>query len=291
MTARRLVLTADDFGYDRDSAALVLDLIDKGALTATTVLAVAPDLRRDQVDALASLAADGRCAVGLHFTTNSDGGREPWSPLSHAGRRLAEPDGHLPTAPGVAERRADADVAAIHDELEAQHARLRALGLAPVRVDSHAGTIYGFHSRSRSLGSAGAVLAFCARRGLGLRIPRSLRLSIGWAAPPAFRQRQRVAVRMADDLGVRLPQEMITDPIPAQSLRSYAALRRQYLWLLRRVPAGTSELYVHPGADTPWARRRFGRSWDKRVWEAQLLRDPVWRRALDSEGIELVTTW
>ena len=43
-TERRLVLTADDFGYDRDSDALITQLLAEGAVTATTV--IAPSLIR-----------------------------------------------------------------------------------------------------------------------------------------------------------------------------------------------------------------------------------------------------
>ncbi|PHP53756.1 hypothetical protein [Actinomyces ruminis] len=72
---------------------------------------------------------------------------------------------------------------------------------------------------------------------------------------------------------------------------TYEALRDFYIALLPLLPEGTSEIFTHPGADTPWARERFGAGWDKRVWEAQMLRDPVWRAALEQEGIEIVARW
>jgi hypothetical protein len=80
-------------------------------------------------------------------------------------------------------------------------------------------------------------------------------------------------------------------PSPARSFPATRSLRAQYLWLLPRLPEGTSEIFLHPGAESTWARRHFGSSWDKRVWEARLLRDPVWLDALAAQQIRLVTTW
>ncbi len=286
---RRLVINADDFGYDPASSELVLDLIREGYVTSTTVLTVADDLQADHAAELDRLAAGGRCAVSLHFATTSERNRDGWRPRSAAGRRLADPDGLLPTSSGVAERRADED--SIRDELEAQYDRAVDLGLHPTRLDSHCGTLYGIRDLSAGLGPMGAALDLCERHRLGLRVPRSTRLLAGPFLPGHLRRRQSGAVERADRTGVALPHESTTNPFPRSIIPSYSVLRAQYLWLLARLPVGTSEIFLHPGAETTWARRHFGQWWDKRVWEARLLRDPVWLDALASQRIRLVTTW
>lgn len=298
-TGRRLVLTADDFGYDPDSAALVAGLLRHGRVSATTALAVAPDL----AEAAPSLREATGGACGLHVALSSERGRERWAPLAGAGRtarpaaagpvveastaaqNLADPDGLLPVDPADSEARAmDALVA---EEITAQHQRLLSLGLTPVRMDFHSGCVYGLHGHS----TLGAALRLCAQWGLGCRLPRSLDLFLGPDAPVAFRELHARAVAGADALEVPLPATMATNQQPTSQIDGYDALRASYLDLLPRLPEGTSEIFLHPGADTPWARERFGRDWDKRVWEARLVEDPVWLEALAAEGIELVATW
>ncbi|MDU0349179.1 carbohydrate deacetylase [Actinomyces sp. MRS3W] len=285
MNARRLVLTADDYGYDPASAEVVLDLLQDGYVSATTVLAVSEYLD-DVAPQLAALRANHDFGVGLHVSTNSDRGREPWTPLSPEGSVLADPDGNLPADPSVAEERATPE--AISAEVTAQMIRMRAVGLAIDRIDSHSGTVYGLH------GGAGLaeVLTACARRRLAFRFPRILDATLlGGQISPTVAQAHRRALRAADDLGVALPQTLLTDPRPTDMIGSYENLRDFYIGLLPLLPEGTSEIFAHPGADTAWARERFGAGWDKRVWEARMLRDPAWRDALEREGIEVVARW
>ena len=280
-TGRRLVLTADDFGYDRDSDALITQLLAEGAVTATTVIAPSLALGAD-----APRLVERTDACGLHLTLSSDAGREPWGSLGgDEAACLVESGGAFPDDPSVAEARATPD--AVGAELAAQYATLLDVGLAPNRVDSHAGTIYGLHGNPLM----GPVLAFCAAHGLGLRLPRGLELYLGPSVPPALVHLHAQAVGAATQLGVSLPAQMASDQVPAKDVTEYEPLRDRYIAFLRRLPAGTSEIFLHPGAESQWARERFGRSWDKRVFEARLLRDPVWRDVLEVEGIELVTSW
>ena len=270
---------------------MVRGLLRDGHVSATTVLAVSEHLDR-VAPGLAALHEHGELkghsgfGIGLHLATSSDLGREPWAPLSPEGAALADPDGNLPADPAVAEARATPRVIAA--EVAAQLARVEGLGLAADRIDSHSGTVYGLR------GGAGlaSVLAACAERRLALRLPRTLDAALlGGEVPVALARAHRRAVETADASGVALPQMILTDPRPTDRIGAYESLRDFYTGLLPMLPEGTSEVLAHPGADTPWARRRFGAGWDKRVWEARLLRDPAWHEALEREGVEVVAHW
>lgn len=283
------MITADDFGYDPAGDALILSLIQGGFVTSTTVLAVSQELHPRQLARLQSLADDGLCTIGLHFATTSDGNRSGWPPLSAEGRALAGPDGRLPTSALAAERRASSPI--IGAELVAQYSRLLEYGLRPTRLDSHSATLYGLRAASDQNRPLREGIRFADEHDLALRMPRSVRLIAGPVIPPQISRPHATAVEAADRNGVRLPQEMATNPFPYPLIPGYRSLLAYYLRLLPRLPAGTTEIFLHPGSDSPAARHRFGGSWIKRIWEARMVRDPVWRAALKTQGIELVTTW
>lgn len=277
MNSRKLVLTADDFGFDPATNEAVLELLEDGKITATTVMAVSP-FAGDGADKLKQYQA----GLGLHFILNSDAGREAWLPASAAMRDLYE---EYPYSAAEAEQAVSPEL--VMSELEAQFAAMVTLDLAPARLDSHCGTLYGLNGQP----FIGESLQFCAARGLGFRLPRSLRMYLGDSVPEPVRQLHAQAVGAADQLGVRLPEEMATSQTPPLDIPTYEFLRDQYISFLPQFPEGTSELFLHPSVDTQWARDRFGNGWTKRVWELRLLRDPLWWDAVEESGIELVTNW
>lgn len=277
MSSRKLVLTADDFGFDPATNDAVLQLLEGGQVTATTVMSVSP---------FASLGADRlanfSAGLGLHFVLNSDEGREAWVPAAGDMRELLA---EYPYSAAEAELTVTSEL--VVAEMQAQLQAMDDLGLSPRRLDSHCGTLYGLNGQP----FIGEALQFCAAHGLGFRMPRSLRMYFGSNVPEPIRQMHAQAVAVADQLGVPLPEEMATSQTPAEDIPSYEFLRDQYVAFLPQFPEGTSELFLHPSEDTDWARSRFGAGWSKRVWELQLLRDPVWWEAIDANDIELVANW
>lgn len=124
-----LVLCADDFGLSPGIDAAILDLIDRGRLTATTVMAAGPDLAA-AAPALAARA--DRAEIGLHIAFTD---LPPLGPLP----RLM-PEGR-PPALGALIRAAllgQLDRTEIAAEVDRQIARFRAVfGRAPDFVDGH----------------------------------------------------------------------------------------------------------------------------------------------------------
>jgi predicted glycoside hydrolase/deacetylase ChbG (UPF0249 family) len=75
---RQIWLCADDYGISAGVNRGIRDLIERGRLNATSVMVVGPAIGRDEVSALAAVAADRpRCAIGLHVTLTA-----PFRPLT-----------------------------------------------------------------------------------------------------------------------------------------------------------------------------------------------------------------
>ncbi len=270
---RRVVITADDLGRDPGTTEVIASLLAEGHLTATTLITVSP---------AAEQAADRMRDLGvvphLHVTLTGDGRLPRWRPLSGAAS-LVDPDGTLTDDPYALGRRGEAaDVVA---ELEAQLAWMRSRGLPAEAADSHAGALYGLYGRSW----LAEAIEWCARSNLAFRLPREPESYWGGPLPAHLANAHGRAVELADTLGVPLPRTIATNRSTAGDVGSYERLRGQYLDRLGALPEGTSELILHPSLGIP------GPSGVLREWEARLLRDPVWHKAIQTEGVEAVARW
>ncbi|UNX55804.1 ChbG/HpnK family deacetylase [Georgenia sp. TF02-10] len=277
--ARRLVITADDLGLDETTNATIVDLLRAGQVSATTLMPVAPAA----VDGARRARAAG-VEPHLHVTLTSAREFRPWLPLAADVPSLTDDDGALHRSPATLERRGTAEE--VVREITAQLGWMHRAGLRPAAMDSHSGTLYGMHGRS----FAEEAVRLCAEHGLDLRVPRRLSPVLTATLGPRFRRAHAEAVVMADASGVRLPEVMASCWLPGRMLSAYGQLRSAVLAQLRRLPAGTSELVVHP-APPAAARRLRPAEGRKRVWELRLLRDPRFWNALARERIDVVPAW
>jgi hypothetical protein len=271
---RRVVITADDLGREEETTAVIAALLADGYVSATTLITVSP-----AAAGAAALARDLAVTPHLHITLTSEQGLPPWRPLAGPSS-LVDRDGRLGDV-AVAQR---ARLADIRREMDAQLAWMGEHGLAPPAADSHAGVLYGLSGDGSRLTE---VLAWCARHGLAFRLPRDAVPWWGGPLPPPLAAAHEQAVRFADALGVPLPATIVTNRHRADELGGYEQLRAEMLDLLAGLPEGTSELFLHPSS----AAAVPGPDGVVRVWEARLLRDPVWHQALAAEGVEVVTHW
>jgi hypothetical protein len=272
---RRLVITADDLGREPGTDAVIAQLLADGRITATTLIPVSPHAA-DAARRMRRLGVRPR----LHATLTSEGGLPRWRPLGPC-PSLTDPDGTLTDDPfTLAARGEAADVLA---ELEAQLCWMRGHGLPPAGADSHSGLLYGLHGRSW----LADALHWCARHGLAFRLPRDPAPYSGGPLTAPLADAHARAVALADRLGVAIPATIATNRRTAADLGGYPALRDDYLARLAALPDGTSEIFLHPSReDSVTAPDGI-----VRVWEARLLRDPVWLAAIEREGIDPVTEW
>lgn len=275
---RALVVTADDCGRDAWGTDAILGLLQAGRITSTTLIVLAQESAR----AAAELRRRG-VTPRVHVTLTSEPGVRPWAPLSARVPSLTDEHGFLWSAP--AELRPRATTLEVEREMTAQCQWLVAHGFTPRGLDSHNAVLSDLHGE-RWLPSA---IAFCCSRGLYFRLPRDLRPSLGGDPSPGLEERHARAVEVCDLLGVRLPQAVATNRLPAESLGSYEGLRAHYVRLLASLPErGTCELVLHPeplGAPGVTPRRPL------RAWELRLLGDAEFWRAVAREGFDLVDRW
>ncbi|MFD5215387.1 polysaccharide deacetylase family protein [Microbacterium sp. NPDC058345] len=274
---RAIILNADDFGMCHAANQAIAALSDAGRIDSATVMVPCPW----SPEALAFAAARTDLDVGVHLVLTSEWTAYRWRPLT-TGAKLSDPGGFFPSTVRAVEEQADArEVAA---ELAAQLDAALAAGVDVTHLDNHMGSVYGLETGRDLLP---AVLDLAARHGLPFRLPRH---PDGVPLDADQLRRFGEAVAAADAAGIVIPDRLWTHPFElaaegtAQE-ETYEQVRDGFLALLRRVPAGVTELYLHPMVDGDELRGAVDYAAAKRGYELRLLNDPVVEQAIADEGL------
>ncbi|MGC0142947.1 ChbG/HpnK family deacetylase [Pseudactinotalea sp. Z1732] len=130
----------------------------------------------------------------------------------------------------------------IHAEIERQWDRMVRHGRTPAHLDLHTAALYGVGAEAlRPGGVLVEALAVAAAHRVPLRLPRVL--------PPGFAdgtEGHAALLAAADEAGVALPEAICTDFRPGQEVSGYGDLRAHYRALIAQLPAGRSEVFLHP---------------------------------------------
>ncbi|MDQ0642841.1 polysaccharide deacetylase family protein [Microbacterium murale] len=276
--SRAIILNADDFGMCHAANEAITELLIAEHLDSATVMvpcAWAPE-------ALAFAAAHPSLSVGVHLVLTSEWSRYRWRPLIGAGTSLVDPDGYFPTDVRTVEERASVeDVAA---ELDAQVEAALAAGVDVTHIDNHMGSVYGLHTGRNFLS---AVFDLAARHGLPFRLPR---IADGPELDPAMQPLLDHATQMADAAGIVILDRLWTHPFElagegTDDEETYEQIRDGFVALLRAVPTGVTEIYLHPMVDGHELRAAVDYGAAKRGYERRLLADPLVHEVIEKEGL------
>lgn len=276
--ARAIILNADDFGMCHAANTAIMALLDAGLVDSTTVMV--PCSWAPEALAFASVRTD--LDVGVHLVLTSEWTRYRWRPLTATSASLVDADGFFPRDVRSVEQHAEADEVAA--ELAAQLQAALDAGVDVTHLDNHMGSVYGLATGRHFLTE---VFALAARHGLPFRLPRR---RDGVTDDPALQATLDGASAAADAAGVEIidrlwshPFELVGAGTPQEE--TYEQVRDGFVSLLRAVPAGVTELYLHPMADGEELRAAVDFGAVKREYERRLLADPVVQQAIADEGL------
>ena len=276
--ARAIIINADDFGMCHAANTAIIELLGVGRLDSTTVMvpcAWSPE-------ALAFAASRTDLDVGVHLVLTSEWSRYRWRPLTGTATSLVDEAGFFPAdVAAVEQNAADDDVAA---EIAAQLQAALDAGVDVTHLDNHMGSVYGLVTGRDFLRP---VFELAARHGLPFRLPRSMD---GVGEDAALQATLDVAATAADALGVEILDRLWSHPFEllgegTAEEESYEQVRDGFIALLRAVPAGVTEIYLHPMVDDDELRAAVDFSAAKRGYELRLLHDPVVLQAIEDEAL------
>lgn len=270
-----LIINADDFGYNKEQNKAIEELYSKGLITSTSILTVAPEAR-----SAIETAYREDIAVGVHLALNSDGGQH-WR--SNSGRpSLSDENGelyHKQQELTFNVRRRD-----VRAELEAQYDSITAFNVKVDHADNHSGTLYGINGRRFFIDAYN----FCAEHSLPYRFPKTpgfLERQIGMKIPKPLMGVFNMLVSEAEKRGVRLLDDLVSNPQSIKDIPNYDAIRDYYLNAVDNCVEGVTEMFLHPA----YPAENASAEWKKREYELQLLQSGDILERAKKNGIEVVS--
>jgi chitin disaccharide deacetylase len=263
---KQLVVNADDFGFTPDVNEGIVEAHRHGILTATTLMANGAAFD----DAVRLARQTPTLDVGCHLVLVS--GRSPLS-----GKPYPTTVARLIAAMAGRQIR-------VYDELAAQLRRALDAGIQPTHLDTHKHT----HLAPPVLD---AVARLAQEFGIRwVRRPFDLPLTTLRGAVPLAKRMTSGSLgflrkrfhRVLDRHGVRTTDHFAGFQITGR-LRT-----PELVELLALIPAGSTELMVHPGRCREPLRQARTRLKESREWELEALLAPQTRAALERNAIELV---
>lgn len=289
--SKYLIINADDFGMCRGANLAVMDLFKdpKSALTSSTIMAPcawAPEA--------AQFAKENpELGIGVHWTFTSEWNKYRWAPVGASNTdSLRDEDGFFYHESDQVEINADIDE--IEAECRAQIERLKKLGLTnPSHVDNHMGSIYGIETGRFELLNVAFDVA--SDYNLPFRFPKILPDEVFDNTMLEIKVDKEMVkgllsniVSYAEMKGVAIPDLLIPNEWGGPQDESYENFKEYVYNLYRSFPDGAvTETYMHPSLETDDLKGTTG-SWQRRVWEYQLLKDPQTRQHIESLGFKLI---
>jgi len=280
-----LIINADDCGMCHAHNVATFDLLKKGAITSSTIMACCPWA----FEAVKLAKANPQFAIGVHLTNTSEWQTYRWPPLTKADS-LTDAEGFMPH--GCNEFVEKASLDHVRAELIAQIERLRGMGLEPSHVDNHMGSIYGIHNGRFELLQTAIEIA--AEYRLPFRFPMKFSQAqykngmFGIQIP--MEQISPVIAQFTDcakQLGVAMPDYLIPGDWNGPQKDSFENYREYIYELYRTFEPGVTETYIHPACECDELKAIYDR-WHQRVWEYRLFSDPKTKQHIDSLGIKLI---
>lgn len=283
MAQKYLIINADDFGLCKAANDAVIDLFRSGCILSSTVMMTCPGTE----EAVAFAADNPQYAIGVHLTlTNEWQDNCPWGPLT-GGRTIRNEKGRM--WPENEDFEAHCSYKEAIAEAREQIEKAERMGMQPSQVDNHMGSLYGMNGKYLMLPK---VFQLCKEKGYAFRMcttavdsfcPDGVDLKL-------YRLFCNISKVLSKLYKVYTPDCLIlTDQVKSlKNKDNYEDFRDAFLEFHANIPDGITETFIHPVLETDEIKSITG-SWPRRVWEYQLMKDPVTHKFFEDHNIKLIS--
>ncbi|MBD3290280.1 ChbG/HpnK family deacetylase [candidate division KSB1 bacterium] len=273
---RSLIIHADDGGLCRSVNKAIIDSLNKGIVTSTSLMAPTPYFEEIAVQLTKMPQAD----VGVHLTLNCMYEQSPWKPVSSPDKvsSLVNADGSLLET--VTDFAVNATPEDVRTEIRSQIERLFEMGLKPSHIDSHQGTIF-----------------------LNTKFLQSyIELAQEYDLIPMLLKPNEFTKKMIESRNLPLNSEDLErltkidlpflDFLFMEDIHqneSFDVRKLTYYRVIQQLPVGLSQIIIHPGYDDEELRNLTDFSYN-REYDFSIFTDDETRKLIEKQNIKL-TSW
>lgn len=271
--SKYLIINADDFGYNEQQNSAIIELLNDGLITSTSLLAIAIRAK-DAVD----FSKKNNVDVGVHLTINSDDENKKWQSLSNV---KSFKDGLPHSQKDLIFKTTRKDV---RKELEEQYRFITDNGGTVDHADNHCGTLYGINGRRFYIDA----FDFCAEHKLPYRFPKTsgfLERQLGRSIPEIIKKYQQMIVRAGEKRGVKMLDDLVSNPWSMSRIGDFNNLEKYYLDAVDNCIDGVTEMFLHPALPT----HTNNTEWQKRVFEYEILKSGCLLERAKQKGVTVVS--
>jgi predicted glycoside hydrolase/deacetylase ChbG (UPF0249 family) len=263
---KRLIINADDYGRSSDISRGIREAHLNGMVTSTTCMMNIRPTARDIAMAL-NEAPNLRMGVHLVLTAKKPILPRQWvKSVTDENGDFLKPDAFIANLPNV-------DILEVKAEWRAQiEAYIAAAGTKPTHLDSH------HHSSYSSPALFKAMLELAKEYDCAIRYPITPGSSAG-----EFTETAKYAADLFEKFKPRRPKNFIA------AFYDEGATKENLLDILNNLPDDTSELMCHPGyVDQNFAEKESVYNFPRQR-ELSILTSSAIKKAIQSNGIQLIT--
>lgn len=280
--AKYLIVNADDCGMCAAANQAVFELLEGGYLKSTTIMmpcAYAEEAVRFSID-------HPEYAMGIHLTMTSEWEKWRWTALT-SGKSLLDKEGYMwHNSLSVTK---NAKIEELEAEIHAQIDTALKMGMKPSHVDNHMGSLYGHIGLRFEL--LKMTLRVCGEYGYAFRMYKKADKRVQPVGVPylAYAATAKLGAAWGKKFNVLLPDYLLF-PNWTSELRkgTYEQYKKHILNVWANIPDGVTETFIHPVIECDEIKSITG-SWQDRVWEYTLMKDPETHEYLKQHGVELIS--
>lgn len=280
--AKYLIVNADDCGMCAAANQAIFELLEGGFLKSTTIMMPCAYAE----EAVQYSIAHPEFAMGIHLTMTAEWADWRWKSLS-GGKSLHDEEGYMWHESIDVSKNAKLDE--LEAEIRAQVDKALRMGMKPSHLDNHMGSLYGHIGLRFEL--LKMTLRVCGEYGYAFRMYKKADKRVQPVGVPyiAYAATAKLGKYWADKYRVLLPDYLLF-PHWTKELRSgtYEDYKKHILNIWTNIPDGVTETFIHPVYECDEIKAITG-SWQDRVWEYQLMKDPETHTYLKQHGIELIS--
>ena len=276
---RLLIINADDFGMCHSENVATFRLFEEGCISSATLMVPCPWAK----EAAKYYRKHPNIDVGVHLTFTSEWEDYKWGPVTKNDdvSSLITSEGYFPQDSEELEEKANPEQIKI--EIKNQIELAIKLGVEPLHLDNHMGSLYGLKYGKNFLN---IVFNFCQEYQLPFRLPKNIE-GEAQNLPKEALEKFEETLAIAEEKGILLLDHLVSYPFGLENGENYSSFRENVFKLFRDLKPGVSEFYIHPGLATE-ELKAINLHWQKRQWEFDLFMDESIRKVIEEEDIKLI---